>query len=171
MTLRADRLFVLFRLAGSRLAIASERVLEVREGRPGRASHGRLRYRGVELARIDLRARFGLPPVSEPGQVIIAQAGEALVALHVDLIEAVVPLTEAILDVPEPLRPFLGDDVAGIGRFSARPEGDEDRPPDAEVEDAEPVWEVVLVLGERALAGAARAFATGTPPSPTPEAP
>jgi hypothetical protein len=170
VTLRADRLFVLFRLADFRFAIASERVLEVREGRPGR---GRLRYQGTEVARIELRERFGLEPAGRetgPGQVIIARAGEALVALHVDLIEAVAPLSEAIADLPEPLLPFLGDDVAGIGRLGA----DETQSPHAEPEDADPVWEPVLVLGERALAGAARVSGASPGPALTgagPEAP
>jgi len=114
---RSGRLLVLFSLGPHRFALAADFVIEICEGLETGEPGATFLHRGQEIPLVDLRARFLLPGSGPAGAVIVARApgSEEKLALLVDLVDAVLPVgADEVIDLPDPLVPFLGADVEGL---------------------------------------------------------
>ncbi|OGP81213.1 MAG: hypothetical protein A2Y95_01180 [Deltaproteobacteria bacterium RBG_13_65_10] len=114
---QTEHLVVLFHLGPYRFALASEEVIEICDGRRDREAALTCRYRGRDLPFLDLRQRFSLPPVQGWAPLIILKAPgpEGALGVQVDGVEAIALLrADAVVDLPEPLRPFLGAHLDGF---------------------------------------------------------
>ena len=150
-----DRLFVIFRVGPHRFALSADRVIEICEAPLGALPT--FAHRGRELPLEDLRVRFGVNASGEARAIIVAHApeGSGPLALLVDEVAAVIPLDpRALLDLPDPLHPFLGQDVEGLCVLQREPNGPA----------GEPSQEVVALLGP----GALRTVATSRAPEERP---
>ena len=111
------RLMVLFRLGRHRFALSAENVVEICEAPEGGVTTGVFPHRGRELPLVDLRKRFLVEAPGAPRAVLVAQPPEPSdpLALLVDEIDAVVSLgAESMLELPDPLHPFLGAYLQGL---------------------------------------------------------
>jgi len=146
---RSGRLLVLFSLGPHRFALAADFVIEICEGLGTGEPGVTFLHRGQEIPLVDLRARFLLAGPVPAGAVIVARApgSDEKLALLVDLVDAVLPVgADSVIDLPEPLVPFLGADVEGLCLI----------PREAAGGPGESAPEVVALLGPAALrAGAA----------------
>jgi chemotaxis signal transduction protein len=114
---RTERLGVLFHLGPHRFALPSDGVIEICEGRRDRETALTWRHRGQDHPLVDLRRRFSLPPVEGWAPIILVKAAcaEGAIALQVDGIEAIAPIrADTMVDIPEPLRGFLGEEIEGF---------------------------------------------------------
>jgi chemotaxis signal transduction protein len=140
---QTERLGVLFHLGPHRFALPSDGVIEICEGRRDREAALTWRHRGRDHPLVDLRRRFSLPRTEGWAPIILVKApgDKGGIALQVDGIEAIAPIrADTMIDIPEPLRGFLGEEVEGFWIQSLP----------AEDEEAKRI--VRLVLREEALA-------------------
>lgn len=138
------RLFVIFRVGPHRFALSADHVIEICEAPQGALPALAFAHRGRDLPLEDLRARFGVNASGDARAIIVAHApeGSGPLALLVDEVSAVIPLDpQAVLDLPDPLHPFLGQDIEGLCVLQRETNG----------EAGEPSQEVVALLGLGAL--------------------
>ena len=117
-----------FRIGDQRFALAAETVREVVRavaiaplaGAP-RVVEGGVNVRGRVVPVLDLRARFALPaqPLLPEEHLVLAMAGDRLVALRADEAEELAEVPDASVASPDALSPTLRH-IAGL---AALPEG------------------------------------------------
>jgi purine-binding chemotaxis protein CheW len=120
------RLHVVFKVGGSEYALAASEILQMESytgatAVPGTAAYvaGIAQVRGKVVPVVDVRVRFGLPPV-EPtldSRLVVAQAGDRPVALLVDSAREVLKLDPGQIEPPPPA---LADEAQGYVRAVAR---------------------------------------------------
>jgi chemotaxis signal transduction protein len=114
---RTERLGVLFNLGPHRFALSSDGVVEICEGRRDREATLTWRHRGRDYPLVDLRRRFSLPLAEGWAPIILVKAPgpEGALALQVDGVEAIALIrADMMIDIPEPLRAFLGEEIEGF---------------------------------------------------------
>jgi len=121
------RLLVLFRLGRHRFALPAENVVEICEAPEGALGAGSFQHRERALPVIDLRERFQVEAAGEPRAVLVTMppGSSDPLALLVDEVDGVVPFgAESLLELPDPLHPFLGGYLQGLCIVPGETSGD-----------------------------------------------
>jgi purine-binding chemotaxis protein CheW len=125
-----SNLFVVFHVAGAEYAMAAADVLQMEsfDGAtvvPGVPDYvaGIVQVRGKVIPVIDLRIRFGLPPIERTldSRLVVGQVGARPVALLVDRAREVLKLERDQIEAPP--RSVVGDSggyLQGVARIGSR---------------------------------------------------
>ena len=120
-------LYVVFKVAGAEYAMPADQVLQMESYAgatrvPGSAAYvaGIMQVRGKVIPVVDLRQRFGLPPIEATldSRVVVGKAGERAVGLLVDSAREVLKLKPDEVTAPPSM---VTDQAQGFVRAVARP--------------------------------------------------